>query len=206
MTNVANRYWSILMLLAMALILGGCSTYQVQAMPQISPKAAPASTSAYEVDFGAKPYVTETEAKAVFNYDMMSKGVMPVFVAVENHADQDIEILRARFELQTGSGVKLLPVLPVVASTMHGRNAMAEAFWYFGIFSYDNANKYNEALKRDWAEKAWPEVSIIRSGHTKSGFLYFKVGENYKHSKSILSVPFEIDGFADRKEVKLFMQ
>ena len=199
--------WDRAIVLVSVLVLGsflvGCQTYAVRAMPQISALEAPSKTSSYEVDFGVKPYTEEAQIQAVFNYDMMSKGVMPVYLVVENHSDYEMEMLRMRVELRTASGSVLAPVSPAVAVSGHGRNAAAEAFWLLGMISYDDANKYNEALKRDWAEKAWPEISILAPGRTKAGFMYFNVGENYKQDGSRLTVKFDLDSLQGGREAVL---
>lgn len=206
MTKQRKKSLGVFILLgASCFIVGiaGCRSYPVQPMPSIRADEAPARTTVAGVPVGAKSYTDSGEIKAIFNYDLMGKGVLPVFLVVDNRSDREIELLRARFEFETPSGSQLVPISPAAASTGHGRNAMAEAFWIGGIFSYDNANKFNEDMERDWINKAWPEVALLRPGRTKSGFLYFKVGEDFSASGSRLRIPFEIDQELDRENAIL---
>lgn len=171
--------------------LAGCHSYKVQPMPQVGVHEAPVRTSASGIAFGAKSYNNAAECKAVFNQSLPARGVIPVLLMVENRGSDDIEILRAACELETPSGSVLRPIGADSASSQHGRNAMAEAVLLFGIFSYDNANRFNDAMARDWVEKGMGEVQIVRSGRSMARFLYFETGSDFATSGSSLRVPFE---------------
>lgn len=189
---------TLLLMIATVGLTFGCSTYKVRPMPMMGALDAPSRTSMASVDIGAKALTDKTELKATFNYDMLSKGILPIHLAVDNHSAREIELVRARIELVTASGQALEPINPGAASTGEGRNAMAEAIFFFGIFSYDNANKYNDDLQRDWAEKGMGEVQLVRPGRVMNRFLYFNVGSGFSPSGSTLSVPFQIEGAGDR--------
>ena len=84
-------------------------------------------------------------------------------------------------------------------ATGAGRNALAEAIFFFGVFSYADANKYNDALVRDWVDKGFSEVQILRPGRTLTRFLYFRVGQDFAPSGATLRVPFERDSRGSRE-------
>lgn len=180
--------------------IAGCRSYPVQPMPQLGAGEAPARTVIAGTEFGAKAYTDGVESKAVFNYDLMSKGFLPVLLIVDNNSRSELEILRARIELQSPSGERLEPVSGEAVATGEGRNAMAEAIFFFGIFSYDNANKFNDALVRDWVDKGFPVAQIVRPGHTVKKFLYFRVGRGFSPSGATLNVPFQRDS-RDSREI-----
>lgn len=183
--------------------LTGCSTYKVRPMPQMKAVEAPSRASLYGIDFGAKAFSESAEVKATFNYNMLDQGFLPVHLVVNNTSSNEIELVRARIEFETSGGERLEPVAADAASTGEGRNAMAEAIFFFGIFSYDNANKFNADLQRDWAEKGMGEVHLIRPGRTMSKFLYFQVGADFSPSGARLRVPFERGSTLRRESVIL---
>lgn len=182
----------------------GCSTYPVRPMPAVQATEAPARASWGAAQLGAKPYLGSAELKAVFNRDLMSKGVLPVLLVVDNtRSSSEIEILRGSIELATPAGSRLAPIGSDSASTGQERNAMAEAIFFFGIFSYDNANKYNDEMRRDWVDKGFPEVAVVMPGRSLSKFLYFNVGKDFKPSGASLLVPARVANAAARQTVAL---
>ena len=178
----------------------GCSTYKVRPMPQMKAQEAPSRLSIDGVDLGAKVLYEGAEIKATFSVNLLSNGFLPVHLVVDNRSGSEIEFVRARIEFETPGGERMSPIAATAASTGEGRNAMAEAIFFFGIFSYDNANKYNQDLQRDWAEKGMGEVQVVRSGRTMSKFLYFDVGKDFNPSGASLRVPFDREG-SNRQQV-----
>jgi hypothetical protein len=55
---------------------------------------------------------------------------------------------------------------------------MAEAVWFFGIFSYDDAKKFNEEMVRDWQEKGMKEVQLVGPGRVLRKYVYFKTSKS----------------------------
>ena len=186
-------------LMGLTLLLG-CASYKVRPIPQLTAQEAPVRSDSGAVAFGAKSYHENAECKAVFNRALCSKGVTPVLLLVDNQSSDDIEVIRAAVESETSSGTVLRPVTPDAASSEHGRNAMAEAIFFFGIFSYDDANRYNDDMARDWVEKGMGEVLILRPRRSAAKFVYFETGSAFSPSGSILRVPFERLGVSRGRE------
>ena len=189
--------FSVISMLIVA--LSGCRAYPVQPMPQLAVDAAPARADLGGARFGAKAYTNGVETKAVFNFDLLSNGFLPVLIIVDNESSSEVQILRARVELETPSGERLEPISGEAVATGAGRNALAEAIFFFGVFSYADANKYNDALVRDWVDKGFSEVQILRPGRILTRFLYFRVGQNFAPSGATLRVPFERDSRGPRE-------
>jgi hypothetical protein len=166
----------------------GCSSYNVRSLPSITPANAPVRLKTEDVSIGAKAFTDSTEIKAIFNYDLLSKGILPVFVTVENTGSTDVEIQRPRVQFTTPGGQVLDVITADTATGGQGRNAMGEAIFLFGIFSYDNANKFNEELKRDWADKSYGELVVLTPGRTVGKFFYFNVGTSFTVSGSKLNI------------------
>lgn len=181
----------------------GCRTYRIRPMPQMSASEAPARISSHGVDFGAKAFSDAGEVKATFTYNMLTKGLLPVHLVIDNNSASEIEIMRVRIELETPNGEVIEPIAADAASSGQGRNAMAEAIFFFGIFSYDNANKFNQDLQRDWLTKGMGQIQVLRPGRTMSKFLYFDVGKDFSPSSARLRVPFQRAGSTARDSVVL---
>jgi len=182
----------------------GCSTYRVRPIPAIAPEQAPAHSSWGTTQVGARPYARPVETESVFNRDLLSHGVLPVLLIVDNTGSSDeIELVRSGIELATPSGARLAPIGSESAVSGEERNAMAEGIFLFGPFSYDNARNYNDAMRRDWVEKALPEVAVILPGQTLRKFLYFNVGAGFSPAGSTLIVPARVGNAATRQPVSL---
>lgn len=199
-----SRFYLAVMAVVFAVFSLGCSSYPVRPMPQVQAADAPARANWGAAQLGAKPYIGTAELKAVFNRDLMSKGVLPVLLVVDNTASSsEIEILRGSIEFATAGGSRLAPIGSDSATTGQERNAMAEAIFFFGIFSYDNANKYNDEMRRDWVDKGFPEVAVVMPGRSLSKFLYFNVGKDFKPEASSLLVPARVSNAPARQTVAL---
>jgi hypothetical protein len=58
-------------------------------------------------------------------------------------------------------------------------------------------------MRRDWVEKALPEVAVIMPGQTLRRFLYFNVGAGFIPGGSSLVVPARVGNAAERQTVTL---
>ncbi len=197
------RALSFLLLFLSLCATWGCQQYPIRPMPAVHASEAPARAASGLIHYGAKAYTDGAEIKAVFNADLLSKGVLPVLLIVDNQSATDLEIVRPRIELSTSSGQEIEPIAPDAATTGEGRNALAEAVFFFGIFSYDDANKYNDEMRRDWIDKAEPEVQIVRAGLTSSKFLYFNVGKDFSPQGSVLHVAAQNFGSGQMQTITL---
>lgn len=169
---------SCAMLLAAALIAmaAGCKSYPVRTIPTTPVASLAAKEAVGEVTVAAEPVWTADQSKAIFNFPITDKGFLPVLIVIENRSNLTYELLRDRVELIPPTGERLNPVDAKVMASSFGRNAMAEAIFLFGIFSYDDARKYNDAMVDDWDEKALKEAQLIAPGRTLRRYAYFRTG------------------------------
>jgi hypothetical protein len=176
----------------------------VHPVPPIAAGAAAAHASWGTTQVGAQPYVNPEHTKAVFNRDLLSKGVLPVLLVVDNSgSSSEIELVRSGIALSKPSGGQLAPLAPEASVNGEERNAMAEGVLLLGPFSYDNARNYNDAMRRDWTEKALPDVAVVLPGQTLRKFLYFDVGKNFNTTGATLLVPARVGNAAERQTVGL---
>ena len=78
----------------------GCSTYPVHPVPPIAADAAAAHASWGTTQVGAQPYVNPEQTKALFNRDLLSHGVLPVLLVVDNSgSSSEIERVRSGIAL-----------------------------------------------------------------------------------------------------------
>lgn len=172
----------------------GCKTYPVRAVPATSISEISARQTINGVTLAALPCATTAECKAIFNFPMTDKGYVPILLVVDNEGADTVEVIRSSIELVSPSGDLLAPIDASVVASQFGRNAMAEAILLFGIFSYADADKYNDAMVRDWQEKGLKEIKIVAPGRTARNYVYFNTGKGAPIEGSRLRVPVEWRG------------
>lgn len=177
-------------LCCMALVCG-CRAYPVRAVPSTPLSEISARQTIENVSLAALPCWTTEECKAVFNFPMTDKGYLPILLVVDNEGAETVEVARLRIELVLTSGDTVSPVEASVVASQFGRNAMAEAIFLFGIFSYADADKYNDAMVRDWHEKGLKEIALVAPRRTTRKYLYFNLGKGASVEGSRLRVPVE---------------
>ena len=192
-------------LCCMALVCG-CRSYPVRALPSTPLSEISAGQRIENVSLAALPCRTTQECKAVFNFPMTDKGHLPILLVVENDGSDTVEVVRSRIEFVSSSGDILSPIEASVVASGFGRNAMAEAIFFFGIFSYDNANKYNDAMVRDWQEQGLKEFQIIGPRRTTRKYLYFNVGKGASVDGSRLRIPVEWRDTRMRRTFEISLQ
>ncbi len=184
------RFALVVLVLGTAIVCG-CKTYPVQAVLATPILEISARQTIGRVTLAAMPCRTTAECKAVFNFPMTDKGYTPVLLVIDNRDASTVEVIRSSIELVTPGGDVLAPIDASVVASQFGRNAMVEAIFLFGIFSYADADKYNDAMVRDWQEKGLKEIKIVAPGRTARNYVYFNTGTGAPITGSRLRVPVE---------------
>jgi hypothetical protein len=106
-----KKYDVMLIAIAVALLLAGCSTaYKAQPLPFKSPASLGNMVQAGGAQIGAKAFVERAEAKTAFGFDIRGAGMLPVQVVFDNSGPHTLEINPSQTFLEDQQG-NLWPIL-----------------------------------------------------------------------------------------------
>ncbi len=87
------RYLNIITILCLiAIVLGGCQSYQRQVVPVKMPSAYPNMTNIAGADIAVKLFDDQKEAQDAFGFDIRGAGILPVQVIIDNKGTHPLEI------------------------------------------------------------------------------------------------------------------
>lgn len=189
----------VAVLASLALATVACSTYTVHTMPGLAARDAAGHTEIDGLCIGAQPYQDFAPARKVFNQAPMENGLLPVLLVVENGSKKEIELTRARIELETPNGRRLEPLDRMSACREAAEVAPAAFLWVFPTTD-------KQAMAFDWGAKCVADLLVCKRGGTVRAFLYFRVGSTFAENgpeQCTLMVPFEHADRSKRGVVKL---
>jgi hypothetical protein len=88
-----NKVRTALALVAMAIILAGCQSYQRTVVPFKMPQGYPNATNASGAIIAARAYDDKTEAQGAFGFDIIGAGLLPVQVIFDNRGTHTLEVV-----------------------------------------------------------------------------------------------------------------
>ena len=107
--NMTMKSISIVLVCFIVVAFAACQSYQRQVVPFKMPAAYPNATGAAGAIIASKSYDSQ-EAQAVFGFDIVGAGVVPVQVLFDNKGEHPIEIIPDQTFL-TDSDDNLWPIL-----------------------------------------------------------------------------------------------
>lgn len=184
MTGAKTKGRSMKRVAAVVLItlLGsGCATYKAGITQARSPgEYANKVVSANGVEAAAELFSGESEVKRGFYVDVNNEGYYPVQLIVRNGSDGRVLLPRETVRIVDSTGREYRPVPGAAMADDFEKNKMAYALLGFGIFSYMSAEDANEKMRADWTGKELASDTIINSGRSVDGFVYFKMPKGSK--------------------------
>jgi len=171
----------IFMLLAMS---SGCASYNARAV--ITDTRGPdTAASTGGLTLSVEEYATEAKCKQAFDSDLAGKGVLALFVKVENNGQDTWEIAVRDFTGRCGAPLRMLTPSEAAAKTK--RSAVARAIGWSLIVpiisipvaataSVIHTNKVNAQIKQDFNDKAFKDGPIL-ANKERSGFLFYELSK-----------------------------
>jgi len=156
------------------ILLSGCASYKVNQVSVHHADAYLHKQTKHDITVACDPFDTADKAKSAFHIDVTKKGYYPINVIISNKGPNQIAIIKQNIVLHDTSGGVNMPVDSAVVVDQYEHNALMEAFFGFGIFSYMAADEANEKMKADWYEKELPEEKILKPGRQVHGFVFYK--------------------------------
>ena len=83
----------VVLFFALALILSACQSYQTKVVPAKLPSAYPNATEVAGATVATRIYDNKKEAQAVYGFDIVGAGVIPVQVVFDNRGSHPLQIV-----------------------------------------------------------------------------------------------------------------
>jgi hypothetical protein len=172
-------------LLAVVLLVGGCALKKLPDYPTQSPSSYPYSQVKDGLAIGIKPLTDAQESEKYFDTDLLSRGVLAIFVSAENRESaKNFLLLKDRFTLQTAlkdelrvSGREQVNSrgLNTVENIMTG-GAILTLNTFAGLPFWPIAwgiHAHEERVKTKFVNEELQDKTIS-SGEETHGFVYFR--------------------------------
>jgi hypothetical protein len=100
-----KRYIHIPLILIGMVIFAGCSTsYKAKPLPFKTPESFENAVTVGDTLVGARAFHDAAETKAVFGFDILGAGMLPVQVVFDNTGNHPLEIVENQVFLEDGTG------------------------------------------------------------------------------------------------------
>jgi hypothetical protein len=171
------------------LSLSGCASYTAQHVDQKPLNAFTKKVDNNGIVLAVDPITDGNEVTKIFTANTNSKGYLPIEIVVNNTSSDNLMLDASNISLTDVSGNIKNPVKSDIVADNFEHNKMAEAFWGFGMFSYQAADDANKKMHQDWADKSLPASKVLNpnAGNAR-GIVFFQLNAN-NVSGSTLTVP-----------------
>jgi hypothetical protein len=145
------------------------------------------------VAVGLQPIENREDQEKYFGTDLGRRGVVPIFVIIENQSTSDVFILqRSEIRYGTFSSGSSEGVMTLHASG--GTALVASAFLPFaGSFLIDRyKHQYHEIVEKLVRNEL--QTRTVPAGASIHGFLYLPAEKNARRSGAILQIPLKMTG------------
>ncbi len=179
-----REQWGVCIIVLIAYIFSGCSSYQSirQAPLSTNPIAQQNKRINDGIESMVFPITTQSLQTQIFDNDLIGKGYLPVQISILNKKDCNVTFNKGGVVLLTPEDL-VIPRTPNLKTAMEtdksvGRTvAWTVGFGVFGLIpSAMNVSKTNKRIQADYVGKAPIEGKLV-SGGLVDGILFFKLPE-----------------------------
>ena len=168
--------------LSVLLVFSGCASYTARPAPAPKIAAMPFSRIENSVMVAVDPYIQQDRQKEVFDAEL--KGVLPLYLLVENRGERELSLERSAIVLELPDGRQISPVYSVTVARMLERDLTLSASDFQGIgggvilaipvyIAIRIAEKRaTEARVADYMNKEFQDV-VLNKNASAHGFVYF---------------------------------
>ncbi len=176
--------------LLMALLFAGCATY-TPSMVKIDPVGPDVSRSANgDLIVYVEEYATTNKCKKAFDTELISEGVLPLFVLTENGGREEYEIKTINMVVR-GETAVLKQLSPEEAARKAKRSAVWKALGWSLIVpiitipvavaaSVSDTSKVNKQIVTDFKARGF-SGGIIMPNRVSSGFVFYELDAGRKN-------------------------
>ena len=146
-------------------MLGCGKPFNVKTRTDLPPATYASSTATDSISIQARAITDEDFLYDTFDANLISAGVLPVRVMLNNSSDRSVDLQKARFEIrqQAGRGFK----------AVDARGAFRRLISYYEISAY-NKSGYKESLGT-FSEHGVDLKTPLAPGQSRQGLIFFLV-------------------------------
>lgn len=146
-------------------MLGCGKPFNVKTRADLPPATYAASTTSDSINIQAQAITDEDFLYETFDANLISAGVLPVRVMLNNSSDRTLDLQKVRFEIRqhAGRGFK----------AVDARGAFKRLISYYEISAY-NKSGYKESLGT-FSEHGVDLKTPLAPGQSRQGFMFFLV-------------------------------
>jgi len=193
----------ISLVLLVAVLASGCASYTVQNVPSQIDESKVVKAGDNDISITALPILTEEYSKKYFDYDLVAKNVLSVYLVIVNHSQSAIQFVSSQVDSGNGKMIEPFPqkdVYKLIRREYAGKATLWMFPTYFvGIpFSIAHTAGLNTKIEED-INKKHLNFGDIKPREFAQGFLWFKlpddvVLEEIKGKTIVLKMMFKKDG------------
>jgi hypothetical protein len=185
--HIPHKSNAVVWILSLSLVIGGCAPKKLPEYPAQPPNSYPYSQVQDGLAIGIKPLTDPQESETYFGTDLLSRGVLAIFVSAENQGASGTFVLsKDRFTLQTNqkeeqavSGREQVqsPARKVVYKTILGIGAILtggrpDMFPGLPAVLFSKIHEGEESVIRKFIDEEL-FINPIPHGQGTHGFVYF---------------------------------
>jgi hypothetical protein len=200
------------------LTVAGCATFKPDMRYQdLLKDHRPTATQSHAgLEISAEEFVSADKARKVFDADVMSHGLLAVFLRASNKGAANYRLWGR--DAKAFLGDQQLPLLRGIdAADLAGtRNAAGNAaawaaatgplFIFFGPAAIAGSGMHSSSVNRD-IEHHFDNLEfgnvLLRTNQVMGGFLYFRVPDGFKLQNVRIEIPASEDDSPTRSEIRL---
>ena len=172
----------ISLVLLVAVLASGCASYTVQNVPSQIDESKVVKAGDNDISITALPILTEEYSKKYFDYDLVAKNVLSVYLVIVNHSQSAIQFVSSQVDSGNGKMIEPFPqkdVYKLIRREYAGKATLWMFPTYFvGIpFSIAHTAGLNTKIEED-INKKHLNFGEIKPREFQQGFLWFKLPDD----------------------------
>jgi hypothetical protein len=198
-----KKFALIGLVLLVAVLASGCASYTVQNVPSQIDESKVVKAGDNDVSITALPILTEEDSKKYFDYDLVAKNVLSVYLVIVNHSQSAIQFISSQVDSGNGKMIEPFPQKDVYKLIRREYAGKASAWFLIsyglgGPISAGHTASVNTKIEED-INKKHLNFGEIKPREFQQGFTWFKLPDDVilgemKGKEVVLKMMFKKNG------------
>jgi len=182
MNNHMKKILFIGILIFCTVIFAGCASYTVQNVPSQFDENKVVKAGDNDISITAFPILSEEDSKKYFDYDLVAKNVLSVYLVIVNHSQNSIQLISSNVVLENDKVVTPYPQKEVYKMVRREYVGKSSFWWFFGLYvgapiSAAHTSGVNTKIEEDINKKNL-NSGEIKPKEFQQGFVWFKLPDD----------------------------
>jgi hypothetical protein len=165
-----------------AVLASGCASYTVQNVPSQIDESKVVKAGDNDISITALPILTEEDSKKYFDYDLVAKNVLSVYLVIVNHSQSAIQFISSQVDSGNGKMIEPFPQKDVYKLIRREYAGKASAWFLIsyglgGPISAGHTASVNTKIEED-INKKHLNFGEIKPREFQQGFAWFKLPDD----------------------------